>query len=41
MIAVSGGVAREGPAADRDTLGGDRHPDHHLRQIVPLVLALA
>jgi hypothetical protein len=40
MIAVSGGVAREGPAADRDTLGGDRHPDHHLRHLGPVILGV-
>ena len=29
-------VAGEGPAAHRDAVPGDRHPDHHLRQVVPV-----
>jgi hypothetical protein len=41
MIAVSGGVAGEAPAAHRDPVPGDRHRDHHLRQIGPVVLGVA
>jgi hypothetical protein len=34
-------VARPAPHADRDAGPGDRHPDHDLRQIGPVVLGLA
>jgi hypothetical protein len=34
------GVAGEGETAHGDPLLGDRQPDHHLRQVRPLVLAL-
>jgi hypothetical protein len=35
------GVPRPGPHPDRDAVPGDRHPDHHLRQVVAGVLRLA
>ena len=35
-----GGIAGEHPAAHRDPFLGDRQPDHDLRKVVPLVLAL-
>jgi hypothetical protein len=34
-------VAREDEAAHRDPLLGDRHPDHHLGQVGPVVLGVA
>lgn len=35
-----GGAARPGPHPHRDPVAGDRHPDHHLRQIIARVLGL-
>jgi hypothetical protein len=35
-----GGGAGEGPAANRDPLGGDGHAEDDLRQIGPVVLAV-
>ena len=35
-----GGIAGEHPATHRDPFLGDRQPDHDLRKVVPLVLAL-
>ena len=35
------GVPRPAPHADRDSGAGDRHPDHHLGQIIAMILALA
>ena len=35
-----GRVARECPAAHRDPVPGDRHRDHHLRQVVSVVLGV-
>lgn len=34
-------VPRPGPHPHRDPVPGDRHPDHHLRQVVPGVLRFA
>ena len=33
-------VAGERPHPDRDPLTGDRHPEHHLRQVRPVILAV-
>jgi hypothetical protein len=33
------GVPGEAPHAHRDALAGDRQPDHHLRQVLAVVLA--
>ena len=35
------GVARPHPHPDRDPLAGDREPDHHLRQVGPVILRVA
>ena len=38
LVALAAG---KGPAAHRDTVAGDRHCDHHLGQVVAVVLGLA
>ena len=38
LVALAAG---KGPAAHRDSVAGDRHRDHHLGQVVALVLGLA
>ena len=38
LVALAAG---KGPAAHRDSIAGDRHRDHHLRQVVAVVLGLA
>ena len=40
MTCGVGGVAGEGPAPHRDPVAGDRHRDHHLRQVGAVVLGV-